>query len=69
MENISDFAYLQEQRELDEAERAEIKYRATAWAMIRPISKIQQEVFPQRVQVHHATTSYGGSIEKPVRDY
>lgn len=43
--------------------------RAGDWAMIRPISEIKQEVFPQRVQVHHATTSYGGSIDKDDRDY
>jgi hypothetical protein len=38
--------------------------RNKTWRMIRPISQIKQEIFPQRVQVHHATTSYGGSVEK-----
>lgn len=53
--------------EIIQEERAENK-RAADWAMIRPISEIKQEVFPQRVQVHHATTNYGGSIDKDGRD-
>lgn len=44
------------------------KARVLAWSMIRPISAIKQEVFPQRVRVHHATTNYGGTVEKDYRD-
>lgn len=47
---------------------AECRHRAQEWAMIRPISAIKDEVFPQRVRVHRATSSYGGSIEKDGRD-